>query len=186
MTAPTDPKASFLTALSSVATAAEPILVSVTPGAKDEAGKEDPETEGRKAATAKKKWDPADIAVTELLASSSFTELPGRLTSYTAQVNTFLLAEIAPRQLAMADGCAQSPEALKRYLDPDADLEIEIDKTTLAKLREFAGRAANLKLARFAIDYFDLPESDLHLMLNQAHKPDDITTVLRTLLAEKQ
>lgn len=179
---------SFGEMLSRVAHAAPMALGSVVEE-QDQDPEIDEDTEGRKKQVAKKPFVPADSDVLRLVRSDTLTFLQQRIQGHTNKINEFLLKEIAPRTLAVDLATRQAPEALKRALDPDDDLEIEIDKTLVMKLREFSGRAANLSLAKFVVSLFGLDEEDVNLMLGNrgANKgDDDIMSALRTLLKEKE
>lgn len=179
---------SFGEMLSKVAHAA-PMSLGSGSTAQDQDPEVDEDTEGRKKQVAKKPFVPADSDVLRLVRSDTLTFLQQRIQGHTNKINEFLLKEIAPRTLAVDLATRQAPEALKRALDPDDDLEIEIDKTLVMKLREFSGRAANLSLAKFVVSLFGLDEEDVNLMLGNrgANKgDDDIMSALRTLLKEKE
>ncbi len=179
---------SFGEMLSKVAHAA-PMSLGSGSTTQDQDPEIDEDTEGRKKQVAKKPFVPADSDVLRLVRSDTLTFLQQRIQGHTNKINEFLLKEIAPRTLAVDLASRQAPEALKRALDPDDDLEIEIDKTLVMKLREFSGRAANLSLAKFVVSLFGLDEEDVNLMLGNrgANKgDDDIMSALRTLLKEKE
>lgn len=185
---PSQAEPSFGEMLSRVAHAAPMALGSVVEE-QDQDQEIDEDTEGRKKQVAKKPFVPADSDVLRLVRSDTLTFLQQRIQGHTNKINEFLLKEIAPRTLAVDLATRQAPEALKRALDPDDDLEIEIDKTLVMKLREFSGRAANLSLAKFVVSLFGLDEEDVNLMLGNrgANKgDDDIMSALRTLLKEKE
>ncbi len=179
---------SFGEMLSKVAHAA-PMSLGSGSTTQDQDPEIDEDTEERKKQVANKPFVPADSDVLRLVRSDTLTFLQERIQGHTQKINEFLLKEIAPRTLAVDLASRQAPEALKRALDPDDDLEIEIDKTLVMKLREFSGRAANLSLAKFVVSLFGLDEEDVNLMLGNrgANKgDDDIMSALRTLLKEKE
>ena len=116
-----------------------------------------------------------DVEVQKRLARYK-TEAPVQLHEKIKEVREFFLTQIAPRTLAASGGTIQATEVVQRLLDTD------VDPAIMNRFENMINRAATLKLAEFALHYFDLGPEHLESLLGNQHQGDpDMKALLRQL-----
>lgn len=125
--------------------------------------------EARKATFQAPVLEHIDDAVTTRLKTFK-KEVPEALRSGIEEVREFFLTEIAPLTLAAPGGTLQARDVAERMFSTTIDTGI------FARFDNMVNCATTIKVARFVLAYFDLPEEFLPMLLGNRVQPQDSDT----------
>jgi hypothetical protein len=104
-------------------------------------------------------------------------DIPQDLRNRIDQVREFFLKDVAPLTMASTGGALQARDVAERTL------KTTVDSAIFSRFDNMVNRAATIKVARFVLAYFDLPEEFLPSLLGpQQHNPESDLTKLSQMV----